>query len=137
METSRLRRGRRAAIFAVSAATVAATALGVGAAGAAASPGSGPANPIVHVDGGVVRGVGAAGVDSFLGLPYAAPPTGNLRWRPPRPAPGWSGVRDATAFGPSCPQAPSPFAPPGPFSEDCLYLNVYAPAARGGDRPVL
>ena len=138
METSRLRRGRRAAIFAVSAVTVAATALGVGAAGAAASPGSGPANPIVHVDGGLVRGAGAAGVDSFLGLPYAAPPTGNLRWRPPRRR-GLGGVRDATTFGPSCPQAPSPFAPPGPFSEDCLYLNVYTPAARSsfGGRPVL
>jgi para-nitrobenzyl esterase len=139
MKTTRARRGRRAAIFAASAATVAATALGVGAAGAAASPGSGPANPIVRTDDGLVRGVSAAGVDSFLGIPYAAPPTGDLRWRPPRPAEGWRGVRDATAFGPSCPQAPSPFAPPGPFSEDCLYLNVYAPASRGsfGGRPVL
>ena len=78
-------------------------------------------------------------MNSFLGLPYAAPPTGNLRWRPPQPAAAWSGVRDATTFGPSCPQAPSPFAPPGQFSEDCLYLNVYTPAARSsfGGRPVL
>jgi para-nitrobenzyl esterase len=137
MKTSRPRRLRRDAIFAVSAASVAATVLGTGAGGAAASPVSGMANPIVHVDGGLVRGADVAGMDSFLGLPYAAPPTGNLRWRPPQPAAAWSGVRDATKFGPSCPQAPSPFAPPGPFSEDCLYLNVYTPAPRGGDRPVL
>ena len=139
MKTIRARRLRRAALFAVSAVSVAATALGASAGSAVASPASSGANPIVRTDGGLVRGAGAAGVDSFLGLPYAAPPTGNLRWRPPQPAAGWSGVRDATTFGPSCPQAPSPFAPPGPFSEDCLYLNVYTPAARSsfGGRPVL
>jgi len=95
--------------------------------------------PIVTTDDGALQGATAGAVDEFLGIPYAAPPVGNLRWRPPRPAAGWTGVRDATAFGPSCPQAPSPFGPPGPFSEDCLYLNVYAPAARTGfgGRPVL
>jgi para-nitrobenzyl esterase len=94
---------------------------------------------MARVDGGLVRGTGNAGVSTFLGLPYAAPPTGNLRWRAPQPAADWTGVRDATTFGPSCPQAPSPFAPPGQFSEDCLYLNVYTPAARSsfGGRPVL
>ena len=77
---------------------------------------------------------------AFLGLPYAAPPTGNLRWRPPAPPAGWRGVRDATQFAPSCPQPASPFLPPGPFSEDCLYLNVYTPALHNSDeggRPVL
>jgi len=142
MKITHPRRLRRTAIFAVAAASVAATVLGVGAAGAAASPASGTANPIVHVDGGLVRGADAAGVDSFLGLPYAAPPTGNLRWRPPQPAASWSGVRDATAFGPSCPQAlvRNPFLPPGTISEDCLYLNVYAPTVGSNDqggRPVL
>jgi para-nitrobenzyl esterase len=93
----------------------------------------------VRIDSGLARGADVAGVDSFLGLPYAAPPTGNLRWRPPQPAAGWSGVRDATQFGPSCPQAQTnnPFLPPGPVSEDCLYLNVYTPAGHGGGRPVL
>ena len=89
----------------------------------------------------------AGTVDEFLGIPYAAPPTGSLRWRPPQPPPEWQGLRDATQFAPSCPQPPGPFAPPGPFSEDCLYLNVYTPnrdadhrLLRGGDedgRPVL
>src|SRR5271166_124257 len=103
-------------------------------------PTSGSASPIVRTESGLVRGADVAGVDSFLGLPYAAPPTGNLRWRPPQPAASWSGVRDATQSGPSCPQATThnPFLPPGSISEDCLYLNVYTPTVRpGGDRPVL
>ena len=139
MKTTRARRVRRAALSAVSAVSVAAAVLAASAGGAVASSASGSTDPIVRIDGGLVRGADAAGVNSFLGLPYAAPPTGNLRWRPPQPAAGWSGVRDATTFGPSCPQAPSPFAPPGQFSEDCLYLNVYTPAARSsfGGRPVL
>jgi para-nitrobenzyl esterase len=95
--------------------------------------------PVVTTSDGAARGTTAGTVSEFLGLPYAAPPTGNLRWRAPQPAAAWTGVRDATTFGPSCPQAPSPFAPPGQFSEDCLYLNVYTPAARSsfGGRPVL
>ena len=139
MITTRARRVRRAALSAVSAVSVAAAVLAASAGGAVASSASGSTDPIVRIDGGLVRGADAAGVNSFLGLPYAAPPTGNLRWRPPQPAAGWSGVRDATTFGPSCPQAASPFAPPGQFSEDCLYLNVYTPAARSsfGGRPVL
>src|SRR5580700_1803378 len=96
------------------------------------------AAPILRIDGGAVRGAAVSGVDEFLGLPYAAPPTGALRWRPPQPPAAWDGVRDATQFGPSCPQPPSPFAPPAPFSEDCLYLNVYTPTLRRDrDRPVL
>ena len=142
MKTTRARRPRRAALFAVSAVSAAATLLTVGTGGAVASPASGGANPIVRTDDGLVRGVGAAGVNSFLGLPYAAPPTGNLRWRPPQPAAAWAGVRPATQFGPSCPQAlaHNPFLPPGTISEDCLYLNVYAPTAGSNDqggRPVL
>jgi para-nitrobenzyl esterase len=94
--------------------------------------------PIVSIAGGRVRGVAGSGGYEFLGLPYAAPPTGNLRWRPPHPPVAWDGVRDATQFAPSCPQPESPFAPPGPFSEDCLYLNVYTPTLRrDGHRPVL
>ena len=104
---------------------------------ASAASGSGAA-PVVRVEGGAVRGAAISGTYEFLGLPYAAAPTGNLRWRPPqRPAP-WAGIRDATKFAPSCPQLSSPFAPPGPFSEDCLYLNVYTPTlSHSTDRPVL
>ena len=116
------------------------TALTLGAAGATAATagtataasGSGGA-PVVPTNDGPVRGTTAGTVNEFLGIPYAAPPVGNLRWRPPRPPARWRGVRDAAQFGPSCPQPPGPFAPPAPFSEDCLYLNVYTPARTGND----
>ena len=141
MKTTRARRLRRAVLVAVPAVSVAAAVLVAGASRAVASPASAGANPVVRIDGGLVRGAGATGVDSFLGLPYAAPPTAKLRWRPPQPAAAWPGVRDATQFGPSCPQATAlnPFLPPGPVGEDCLYLNVYTPASHnsGGGRPVL
>ena len=81
---------------------------------------SGPA-PIVHTGAGNVRGLTVPGVSEFLGLPYAAPPVGALRWRPPHPARPWHGVRDATQFAPSCPQSTDPTrnaaAPPGLISE--------------------
>ena len=94
--------------------------------------------PMVRIAGGSVLGATVPTGYEFLGLPYAAPPTGDLRWRGPQPPAGWDGVRDATRFAPSCPQSASPFAPPAPFSEDCLYLNVYTPTfRRDADRPVL
>jgi para-nitrobenzyl esterase len=76
---------------------------------------------------------------SSAGCPTPLPPTGSLRWRPPRLPAGWRGVRDATGFSPSCPQPPNP-ALTGPTSEDCLYLNVYTPTVRSSDEgglPVL
>ena len=127
--------------FCVTLAALALAAAGATAATAAAAAASGSdSGPIVTTDDGAVRGMTAGTVDEFLGIPYAAPPTGNLRWRPPQPPAEWQGVRDATQFAPSCPQPPSPFAPPGPFSEDCLYLNVYTPVPHTGDEdglPVL
>ena len=106
--------------------------------GPAAVAGSPLTAPILPIEGGAVRGAAMSGVYQFLGLQYAAPPTGELRWRPPQTPREWDGVRDATRFGPSCPQPPSLFAPPAPFSEDCLYLNVCTPTLhRDGDRPVL
>jgi para-nitrobenzyl esterase len=80
---------------------------------------------------------------AFLGIPYARPPLGPLRFRPPEPAPRWAGYRDATTYGPSAPQDPDepgvPYLPldVGPTSEDCLYLNVWTPAADERARPVL
>jgi para-nitrobenzyl esterase len=94
----------------------------------------------VATDGGAVRGATAPGGYEFLGLPYAAPPIGSLRWRPPHRPAAWRGVRDATQFAPSCPQPTqfNPFLPPGRLSEDCLYLNVYTPSLdRNARRPVV
>jgi para-nitrobenzyl esterase len=82
--------------------------------------------PIVTIDGGRVRGVAVPGGYVFRGLPYGGPPTGRLRWRAPQPPAEWHGVRDATTFAPSCPQAPGSFTL-GPQDEDCLYLNVVTP----------
>ncbi len=68
----------------------------------------------------------------YLGIPYAAPPVGELRWRPPQPAWSWKGVREAKEFGPKCPQRNPP------SSENCLYLNVWAPAEESDDgHPVM
>src|ERR1700733_1539652 len=90
---------------------------------AAASPA--PANgPIVKVRQGEAQGIVADGVAIFKGLPFAAPPVGDLRWRAPQLPAKWSGVRAANAFSSTCMQA-----------EDCLYLNVYdlATATRGAN----
>lgn len=104
------------------------------------------AQPLARTAEGTVRGVTADKVDAFLGIPFAAPPVGELRWRAPQPVKPWSGVRSATDFGPSCWQAVTPegFGPwtreyvvQGDVSEDCLYLNVWAPAERRTPAPVL
>jgi para-nitrobenzyl esterase len=102
--------------------------------------------PAATVAGGALEGVRQGGSDAFLGVPYAAAPTGDLRWKAPRPAASWSGVRKADRFGASCWQSISAkgFGPwtheyvvDGPVSEDCLFLNVWTPAKRGAGRPVL
>jgi len=87
--------------------------------------------PEVLTASGILRGVSDGSMDSFLGIPYADPPVGEFRWRPPQPVTPWEGVRDATQFGPTC--AAAGFgAAPGTIqqgsSEDCLYLNVWKPA---------
>jgi para-nitrobenzyl esterase len=106
-------------------------AMGVGAAAVSQS-----AAPIVKIDSGELQGVVADGVVSFKGIPFAAPPVGELRWRPPQPLNKWTGVRQASEFGADCmqgrfgpPTAPAAGAPaPRVPSEDCLYLNVWRPA---------
>ena len=88
----------------------------------------GPAGgPVVGTTNGPVRGLANGTVDEYLGIPYAAPPVGALRWQPPQPAARWSGVRDATQFAPHCPQPPTPFGQAS-MSEDCLFLNVFTPS---------
>jgi para-nitrobenzyl esterase len=103
--------------------------------------GAGPtlAADVVHTSQGDVTGVTTGQVDSFKGIPFAAPPVGDLRWRPPGPAPAWSGVRTADAFGPICMQSHRGFFAQAAMSEDCLTLNVWRPAgAKPGARlPVM
>jgi carboxylesterase type B len=86
---------------------------------------------------GLVRGTGS-GVRVFRGIPYAAPPTGDLRWRAPRPREAWSGVRDTTEFAPDAVQIADPQLRGSGMSEDCLYLNVWTPARSDSERlPVM
>lgn len=91
------------------------------------------AQSIVKAPAGAVRGVAADGQRVFRGIPYAQPPVGARRWKPPVALPAWTGVRDAKAFGPACQQPPAPpssiYAETYPaMSEDCLSLNIWAPA---------
>ena len=83
--------------------------------------------PLAFTFSGPVRGsVTSAGVREFLGIPYAAPPVGNLRWRPPVPHARWFAPLEATQFANHCPQPPSPFGRAS-VTEDCLFLNVFTP----------
>ncbi|MEU9162306.1 carboxylesterase family protein [Streptomyces sp. NPDC048424] len=99
--------------------------------------------PVVHTGSGRIRGAVERGLAVFKGVPYAAPPVGPLRWLPAQPHPGWSGVLDASAYGPSAPQAVRAGDPVlgshglPPFDEDCLTLNVWTPGTDDARRPVL
>ena len=93
---------------------------------------------------GALRGAEGDGTRAFLGVPYAAPPVGERRWRAPQPVQAWAGVRDATRIGADCTQAIGRRAILGGGggivvgSEDCLYLNIYAPAGEAErTRPVM
>jgi para-nitrobenzyl esterase len=103
----------------------------------------------VRTEAGLVRGLfhAQSGVTSFKGIPFAAPPVGPLRWKPPQPVQPWKGIRSCTAFGPSPMQmkpvsffmiGPEFVVPKQPLSEDCLYLNVWTAAKSSGEkRPVM
>ncbi len=137
--SSRLGGGRRCARIAAAVA-VAAAAL-TGTAGAAMALPSAAADhgpgPIAATADGWVQGKTAGTTDEYLGIPYAAPPVGALRWQPPQPPAPWPGVRQATSFAPHCPQPPSAFGVAS-TSENCLYLNVFTPAGeRGRNLPVV
>jgi para-nitrobenzyl esterase len=97
---------------------------------------------IIGIEGGQVASVLDRGVHIFKGIPYAAAPVGDGRWKPPQPVVRWSGVRDASTFGPECPQAQYPagsiyIRPLQPQREDCLFLNVWTTAGAGDRLPVL
>src|SRR5450631_2482852 len=82
------------------------------------------ATPTAKVEQGLVQGTVESGLTVYRGIPFAAPPVGDLRWRPPQPAASWEGVRQADKFAPQCVQSIKPET----TSEDCLYLNVWSPA---------
>ena len=101
--------------------------------------GCSPANPVLEIEGGKVQGVESSvkGVYIYKGIPFAAPPVGDLRWKEPQPVVPWEGVKVADTFGPGAMQAKHDSSNPWTsefywedpeFSEDCLYLNVWTPA---------
>ncbi len=102
----------------------------------------------ISVEGGMISGVKSSATDviAYKGIPFAAPPVGDLRWKAPQPVIPWQGVKSCDAFGPSPMQGkPVPFMvytpefliPEKPISEDCLYLNVWTKAHSGNKKPVL
>jgi len=98
--------------------------------------------PEVKTKAGILRGVTEGDVSVFKGIPFAAPPVGEFRWRPPQPVIPWEGIRDASKYGPNCAQG-GWGAAPGTISEgsseDCLYLNLWTPAnfKPGAKMPVM
>ena len=97
---------------------------------------------IVQVSGGLIKGTADEGVRVYRGIPFAAPPVGDLRWRPPQPVESWEGVRDASEFSSDCMQAPYGessfyYRPARPTSEDCLCLNVWTASEQEEKRPVM
>ena len=98
----------------------------------------------IRIKSGLIQGQPVDDRDDvyvYKGVPYAAPPVGELRWKPPRGVQNWEGIRECIEYGPSCPQPklPAPFGRDyGPYSEDCLYLNVWTGARSSEERrPVM
>jgi para-nitrobenzyl esterase len=122
---------------------VVATVVTVGGLGPAGSASALPTKPLpeAQVESGVLSGLNECSVQAFLGIPYAAPPLGALRWRAPQPPASWTGTLATDHFSASCMQRPQSGGPwtseyriPGPISEDCLTINVWTPAKSGSER---
>lgn len=99
-----------------------------------------PDKPMAKIETGSLQGATEFNMNVFKNIPYAASPVGDLRWRPPQPAASWSGTRDASKFGDSCPQMYEKNLSTGldlPGNEDCLKLNVFTPQKPGKDLPVM
>jgi len=114
------------------------------AAAAAALLASAPAEAQIitaEVTGGKIEGTAEGNIGVFKGIPFAAPPVGNLRWKDPQPLVPWKGVKPTGAYGPACTQATSMLQMVGAesrMSEDCLYLNIWTPAKAAGEKlPVM
>src|SRR6476646_10812213 len=88
----------------------------------------------IHIDSGVVHGVKSGTMRSFLGIPYASPPVGDLRWRAPQPVVHWDNTFEANQVGTQCPQTLS-YAGPS-YDENCLFINVWTPSG-AKDLPVM
>jgi para-nitrobenzyl esterase len=95
----------------------------------------GAAAAVVLTTSGSISGLSEGGLSVYEGVPFAAAPVGELRWRPPEPVAPWTGTRTATTFAPACMQegVSMPGEVPPKVSEDCLFLNVWAPAKRAAE----
>lgn len=92
----------------------------------------------IRIESGMVQGIEEYGLAIYRGIPFAAPPVGDLRWRPPQPAAKWSAVRVASEYGRACMQSNAAISNLPAPSEDCLFLNVWTPATRANERlPVM
>jgi para-nitrobenzyl esterase len=92
----------------------------------------------VKVTGGEVQGVVTEGISIFKGIPFASPPVGDLRWKEPAPVHAWTGIKKADVFGLACMQAAGSMGNTATVGEDCLYLNVWTPAKKTGEKiPVI
>jgi len=92
----------------------------------------------VEVTGGTIEGVEQDGIFIYKGIPFAAPPMGDLRWKAPAPVQAWTGIKKTDAFAHACMQAAGSMGNTAPVSEDCLYLNVWTPAKKQGEEmPVI